>query len=246
MSDQLFKKLDTAPVYRLVYDAIEQQIAGGQLRKGDLLPTETKLAEQFGVNRSSVREGIRLLEQSGLVERKTGKRLKVSLPPFDDLASRASRALLLHEVTFRELWEASIGIEPLAARYAAERITAAEIAELRRNISQMEKSLTSVKRVVELDIEFHNILVSATRNRALTLAREPISMLFIPAGRAILPKIRTQDRIVHAHRMIVDALEKRDSDAAHDWMRRHIEDFLRGFSRTGLNLDKALGQLHIE
>ena len=65
--DHEFGKLERLPAYRLVYDAIEGQILSGRLRVGDPLPPEVQLAGQFGVNRSTVREGIRLLEQSGLV-----------------------------------------------------------------------------------------------------------------------------------------------------------------------------------
>jgi len=61
-----FTRIERAPAYKLVYDAIEKQIFAGRLKVGDPLPAETTLAEQFGVNRSTVREGIRLLEQSGL------------------------------------------------------------------------------------------------------------------------------------------------------------------------------------
>ena len=243
VGEQSFKKIETAPVYRLVFDAIEQQIVLGQLRKGDLLPTETELAEQFGVNRSTVREGIRSLEQSGFVERNASKRLQVTIPHFVDLASRASRALKLHAVTFRELWEASTAIEPVTVRYAVERITPGQIAELRRNLAAMEKAIARVDRVVELDIEFHDILAQAACNRALVLAREPISLLFMPAGRAILPKLRTQGRIVSAHRAILEAVERRDAMEAETWMRRHMEDFRRGFERTGLDIDLPLDQI---
>jgi len=235
----MFDKIEAVPVYRRVFDSIERQIVSGQLRKGDLLPTETQLAEQFGVNRSSVREGIRLLEQSGFVERKSGKRLKVTVPHIAELASRASRALLMYEVTFRELWEGSLAIEPVVARCAAERITSDEIRQLQQNIEQMEKA-GSPKRVVELDIEFHDLLAKAARNRALILAREPISLLFMPAGRAILPKLKTQQRIIDAHRAIVEAIERRDVDEAQQWMERHIRDFRRGYEQTGLDMDAPL------
>ena len=90
--DTEFGKFERAPAYRLVYDAIEGQILSGRLRVGDPLPPEIQLAGQFGVNRSTVREGIRLLEQSGLVERDGGKRPRISSPHFLDLASSASRA----------------------------------------------------------------------------------------------------------------------------------------------------------
>lgn len=237
---QTFKRLETAPVYRLVYDAIEQQIVNGELKPGVLLPTETHLAEQFGVNRSTVREGIRMLEESGLVQRKSGQRLQVTIPHLDATAARTSRLLRLHEVTFRELWEASIAIEPVVARYAAERISADELQKLEENIAEMESASNNHVEVVRLDIEFHNIIAQAARNRALMLAREPISQLFMPAGKAILPRLKTQKRIIDAHHALLKALRARDADEATAWMHRHIADFKRGFEQTGLDIEKPL------
>ena len=67
MQHREFSRLERAPAYRLVYDAIEKQIFTGTLKVGDPLPAETLLAEQFGVNRSTVREGIRLLVIGGAI-----------------------------------------------------------------------------------------------------------------------------------------------------------------------------------
>ena len=237
---QAFKKLDTPPAYRMVFDAVEQQIMDGRLKQDDLLPTETQLAEQFGINRSTVREGIRLLEQSGLVERRSAKRLAIAVPHMTELATRTSRALKLHKVTFRELWEASLAIEPVVARHAAERITAEELERLRENLYEMEALAGSPVDVVRLDIAFHDMLAQSTRNRALILAREPISLLFMPAGMHILPRLRTEQRVIDAHRAILRALQSHRQTAAETWMRRHIEDFRRGFERTGLDLDRPL------
>ena len=240
MPPQVFKKLDAPPAYRLVFDAVEQQIMDGRLKQDDLLPTETQLAEQFGINRSTVREGIRLLEQSGLVERRSAKRLAIAVPHMTDLATRTSRALTLHQVTFRELWEATLAVEPVVARYAAERITPEEIGLLTENVREMEALAANPMDVVRLDIAFHDLLARSTRNRALMLAREPISLLFMPAGMHILPRLQTQNRVIDAHRAILRALQNHRQASAETWMRRHIEDFRRGFERTGLDLDRPL------
>lgn len=235
-----FKRLDVLPAYRLVCDAVEREIVAGRLRQGDKLPTESALAQQFGVNRSTVREGIRLLEQSGLVRREGGKRLHVSLPHARELATRASRALVMHQVTFRELWEAAIEIEPITVGLAVGRCGADEIASLESTILQMESSGDDIDRFVRLDISFHDLIAKASRNRVLQLAREPLSLLFLPAGRAILPRLRTQKRVIDAHRVIAAALASGDRAEAERWMRRHMEDFRRGYERTGLDLDKPL------
>lgn len=241
--ENTFSKLDSAPAYRMVYDAIEELIMTGKLKSGDLLPTETEMATHFGINRSTLREGIRLLEQGGLVQRQSAKRLHVAVPHMRELASRTSRALRLHQVTFRELWEASIATEPIAARYAAERITDEEIAALEHNLSEMKSHVGDVAQSVRLDIQFHDLIAQATRNRVLMLAREPVSLLFMPAGLVILPRLHTEKRVVDAHRMILDALRKHDKDVAESWMRKHIDDFRRAFEKTTLDMDQPLDSL---
>src|SRR5437773_5296000 len=62
-----FDRINAIPAYQLVADAIEREILARRIRPGEPIGTEAQLVKQFGVNRSTVREGIRLLEQSGLI-----------------------------------------------------------------------------------------------------------------------------------------------------------------------------------
>ena len=100
-----YERIVPRPAYKVVSDAIEAKIAAGELKVGDRLPTEADLSSALGVNRSTVREGIRLLEESGIVERRAGRRLFVVVPSTFDLAERTSLALQLARISFRELWE---------------------------------------------------------------------------------------------------------------------------------------------
>ena len=241
-------RLERAPTYRLVFDAIERRILSGHLKIGDPLPTEMELAEQFGVNRSTVREGIRLLEQEGLISRDGGKRPRISAPHYQDLASAASRALVLHAVTFSELWEASMLIEPATAELAATNIGAEALERLADNLQAMEIAVADlesgasfdVEAFVALDREFHEILAEASRNRVLMLAHEPVTTLFIPAGRIILPRLKTWRRVLDAHRRIYAYLADHDAAGAREWMRKHMDDFRRGYAMTGLDFDTPL------
>ena len=84
------------------------------------MPAESLLARQFGVNRSTVREGIRQLENEGLVRREGRKRLCVTVPDQRDLAPRVIRTMVMHQVTFGELWDAALVLEPACASLCAE------------------------------------------------------------------------------------------------------------------------------
>src|ERR1051326_9071141 len=120
---QKFPRVNATPAYQQVAEAIERQILAGRVRPGDPLGTEAELVKQFGVNRSTVREGIRLLEQGGLVRRDSSRRLWIGLPHYERLATRMSPALVLHEVTFRELYEAAMPIQVATIEAAVERAT---------------------------------------------------------------------------------------------------------------------------
>ncbi|MGN6464749.1 MAG: FadR/GntR family transcriptional regulator [Rhizobiaceae bacterium] len=245
MSDSIFDKLTINPAYRVVADAIEQNIVEGRLKVGDRLPAETEIAKQFGVHRSTVREGLRLLEESGLVSRVGRMTLEVRLPHFRELATRASRALSMHQVTFQELWDASMITEPAIAERAAEHISGDELDALKANIAAMEACGEQTEQFVKLDIEFHDIIAKASRNKVFRLMREPISLLFLPAGQTILPTIKTYERVIEAHRRIHQALAARDKAVAQEWMTRHMADFRRGYLRTGANPDRPLRPPHI-
>ncbi len=65
----LFRPIDVAPAYQKVADAIEREIVNGRIKPGDPIGTEHDLVRQFGVNRSTIREGIRVLEEGGLISR---------------------------------------------------------------------------------------------------------------------------------------------------------------------------------
>jgi DNA-binding FadR family transcriptional regulator len=243
-----FSRIERAPAYRLVYDALEREIFAGRLRAGDPLPAETQLAEQLGVNRSTVREGIRLLEQSGLVERNGGKRPRISVPHYLALASSASRALVLHSVTFRELWEASMVLEPSIAHRAARHADARGLAELSANLEEMSGAVERIESggpadvtgFVGLDREFHEILAKIAGNRVLALAHESVTSLFIPAGQIILPKLRTYRRVLDAHRYIFECLRTQDADGARNWMHKHMDDFRRAYEMTEMSMDAPL------
>ena len=83
-----FDRINAIPAYQLVADAIEREILARRIRPGEPIGTEAQLVKQFGVNRSTVREGIRLLEQSGLIHRDSGRRLMATLPHYSRLLQK--------------------------------------------------------------------------------------------------------------------------------------------------------------
>lgn len=242
-----FKRIDVAPAYQKVADAIEREIVNGRIKPGDPIGTEQELVAQFGVNRSTVREGIRVLEEGGLIRRDSSRRLYACMPRYNKLASRLSRALVLHEVTFRELYEAAKVLEIASIEFATEHATDAHISEIALNIERAEQAVGNLAAFSELDAEFHGLIAKAGQNRVLQLAREPAGLLFFPTTEMIVRNVpEGVPRLIAAHHHLLDAIRKRDKETGMLWMRRHVEDWRRGFERTGTSLDRPVELMYME
>lgn len=237
-TDDLFTPLKVPSAYEMVAQSIEREIMAGRLRPGDEVGTEAELVRQFGVNRSTVREGIRVLEQSGLVRREAGRRLFVSLPRWRNLSTRMSRAMVLQEVTFTEVLDAARVLEMGIARAAAENANAEDIAALEENLAQTRGVAALPEQLAAMDEAFHKLVARATHNRVLELAREPAALLFFPTSALIFRNVReAPGRLLQAHERLVGAIRAGDAQEAENWMQRHLRDWMKGYRRTGRDPD---------
>ncbi len=240
-----FDKIQVPSAYRLVADAIEREIVTGRLRAGDAIGTEIELGRQFGVNRSTVREGIRALEESGLVSRGPDRRLYASLPRYSRLSSRMSRAMILHEVTFRELYDASLALEIASVEQAVAKASPEILEAMERNLTAAEAVMDNPVRLSELDTDFHALIAKASGNRVLELAREPASLLFFPTAELVCRRVpEGAPRMQEAHRAILEALKAGDAAQARTWMRRHLTDWRKGFEKAGRDLDEPVERIY--
>lgn len=246
MSENLaysFSPLKRPPAYQVVSEKMREAILAGRIQAGDLLPTETELAEQFGVTRSTVREAIRLLEQSGLLGRAGRKRLAVRLPTLESASRSISAALQMHRVTFKDLWEVSMGLEPLAARLACATIDDTHKLLLAKNLERTRAALDDDEELLEAEIEFHDLVAHATRNHALLLARQPLNQLFYPAYRPVIEGLKPSKRILESHQRIHDAILADDPDTAARWAEKHMLDFRRGILMAKLDFEGPVSPL---
>ncbi|GGA17359.1 FadR/GntR family transcriptional regulator [Neptunicoccus cionae] len=229
--------------YRQFADEIEAQIMQGTLKPGERLPGEVELAQLFGVTRSTVREGLRQLESEGLVHRPTPRRLEVALPQTDKLASRSSRAMVLMNVTFRELWQVALETEPLAAELAARQGPPEALAELKDIHARLVAAKDDVAETTRLDTLFHTQVAEMSQNRVLCLVREPLTLLLYQGFIQITPSVpQAIERQIVAHSQIVDAIEAKDPERARNWAHRHIQDFWRGIQIAGLQDEPSISK----
>lgn len=238
-----FETLTLEPAYRKVAAALLERITDRSLSAGDRLPSETELARQFGVNRSTVREALRELESSGVLARSRGsKRMMVTRPGHRHVAEGVSRALSLADVSVQDVWEGLTLLEPPIAEAAARRRTAVDVAALESTAhdfathsEQRTEATTHVGR-------FFRAVGEATHNRVLMLAHEPLIQLLEPSLYAMIDRVpQARQRIVTAQKRLAEAIAARDATAANGWMAKHIRDFRRGYELAGIDLEHRVG-----
>ena len=237
-----FSPLDREPAYMKVYRAIEQNIAEGVLADGEALPIEAELCEQFQVTRSTVREGLRLLQQSGLIARGARKKLLVRKPDSTDVALAASRSLALGGVTFNEVWDALSNYYPLAVRLATERLTTSRIDELAGVRATMAAAPESDEATtVACAEEFFHGIARGLDNKVMLAMLVSLNMMIGESLRLVIGRApNARSRILTAQGHIIDGFRRRDGVFASQWMSRHIADLKRGYLVADVDMDQPI------
>lgn len=238
----LFDPVERAPAYIKVSSAIEHKILSRVLRDGDVLPAELELAQQFRVHRSTVREALRQLESAGLVARPPGaKRMIVSRPQASKVASGMRHALVMHQVSFVDVWEAMMVIEPEVAALAAIRRNQADLVALTQISEAFRDSPEGDPDSVNIVATFFEQLGAASRNQVLVLAKQSLAQVLAPSLARMIDTVpQARARITDAQRRIITAVRDKNADEARKWMSKHVRDFKRGYEVAGISPDTPI------
>lgn len=232
-----------ARAYEQLAALLRERITSGDLRVGERLPSESSLAEQAGVSRSTVREALRTLQEAGLIERASPRVMVVASRTDDPVFRELRHALRRRNVTFHHLHEALVTLEPELARFAAMRADASDIASLRDAIAAQERHLDHFKEWSRLDVEFHLAIAEVSANPALIIAREPITQLLLPTLHRFMDSRSMTEHATRYHRRIVGEIEAGDPDTAASVTRRHINDFRTAWEKRGLDFHQEILEL---
>lgn len=221
-------KIAVPKMAELVADKIRGQIARGEFKAGDSLPSETELMEQFGIARPTMREAIRILESESLISTRRGSQSgpKVRAVDASALARRAGLLLQMRGTTFPDLYEAQTAIETNAVALAARRRTKADLADLRKLIAEA-RQVVDVVDFAPIAASFHVALVRASKNRTLTLMAEMLHSLAFEVYRVQMTRIRpigdkVRSASIELYEHVTDRIEARDVEGAREvWGREH-------------------------
>lgn len=220
----MYLPIQSERLYERILSQIEQRIEAGGLKVGDQLPSERELAEQFAVSRTAVREAVKALRQKGLVEIRPGRGTFITNGTSD--AIRNSLGMLMKMDTTKgsgNLVEVREILEPEIAALAASRITDEYISAMQDAVNIMDTALDNVEVFVEADLDFHLALAEGTQNPFIPILMDSIiDLLREQRKRTGLTEGGLHRGQIH-HKKILDAVTRRDSQAARQAMQDHLK-----------------------
>ena len=219
--------------------AFKEMIAEGSLIPGQRLPPERDLAESFGVARSSLRQALKVLEIMGVISQRVGDGTYLKTDAAAILGEPMEFLILLDGITFHELMEARLIVEPELTARAAARATSDDIEELETVLKAMEAALDHPAKFVVQDLLFHHTIFRIAANRVcglmFTVVHQSLAKLI-----QLTSKVVPAEHTLKLHRRIFLAIRKRDAEEARRRMTEHLED-AQGLLRNAAERQRPAG-----
>jgi DNA-binding FadR family transcriptional regulator len=199
-------------------DRLGEAIVAGRYAPGSSIPPEPTLCDEFGVSRTVVREAVKSLVAKGLLV--TGPKVGTRVLPseswnwFDpDVVAWQSKAGLTRDF-LRDLQELRRIVEPAAVRLAAERATAADIAEIEAAYAGMKDAIENGGDYVASDLRFHQGLLRACHNRMVVQMSKALGALLRTSFEISTSRPDGPFHSLPLHRAVLDAVIARAAPKA--------------------------------
>lgn len=208
------------PLREMVYEELKMQILTGAIVPGTRM-MEVELAKEIGVSRTPIREAIRKLEKEGLV----------TIEP-----RRGAYASQISTEDMVEILEVRQNMEGLAAFFAASRMKPEQLAELKDVSNKYNTAVCegNMENMIKHDTRFHRIIVESCNNKILEQMIEQLQELVLRFRYIYYDNFRRAENMPEEHKMIMDAIENGDADAARDAADVHIDRLKEMVIREGV------------
>jgi GntR family transcriptional repressor for pyruvate dehydrogenase complex len=208
----------------IVISKIKELINSGVLKPGDKLPAERKLASEFGVGRTQVREALHKLEFYGIIKTLPQSGSVVNGLDINTLDGLISDVLNLQDYDFFSLVETRVVLETNAIRLCAERCTESDIAKLEKAHENYVACFDTPDRV-SADFAFHRAIAEACHNPVF----KAMLMIVIPDILTIYQRDRIcapNKNLIIEHEQMLNAIKAKDGDQAVKIMNQHLQAVL--------------------
>lgn len=219
----------------LIIEQLKSWLNTGQLKPGDRLLSERKLAEQFGASRSHVREAIKKLEFYGILKTLPQSGTFVAALDISALEGLISDALHIETYDFYSLAETRLLLEVSAIRLCCERRTEEDLKLIEMRLRLCDAKIRAGEPAVEEDLNFHRQIATASKNQVLKSMMLIITPDLMTNYRKfwICDNSRRQNSSITAleHELMFEYIRKQDADAAEIIMRQHLAGVMEFASR---------------
>ena len=209
--------------FEAAIEHLTEAIERAGLRTGDRLPKEGMLAEQLGISKPTLRQALRVLELSGLVEVRRGKSGGIFV--VTDLVPSVAifTAVKLEEEAAVDVLRARRVLERAVVHEAMRTATPGDLVELERTVELLERHLGERPSVMRADAMFHRALVRSCRNETIQAAMRGVARGLSPIRDAYSGGVAYDRRTLDVHRRQIDAMRRHDEGA----LERVLDDHFR-------------------
>lgn len=230
---EMFSPVNVNRVSQVIVDQIKLLIRDGKLQPGDRLPSERDLCQRFGVSRVTIREALRVLEASGLVEIRVGARggAFLTTPTAERLGEGLADLLVLSPLTAATVTEARMVVELGILPLVVERATEQDVKDLFAMIDEGAAALEAGSYTMGMSAAFHVRVAKCTHNPAIEMLVQSFHgpmLMSLREAQVAAPLMGHKG--TEEHRALAEAIKGRDLEAAQDVMRVHLS---RTASRVG-------------
>lgn len=219
------KPIKKVRVGEQVFQQMKGLLISGEWRPGDKLPSETELAEQFGISRITVRQALQRLSTLNLIETRLGEGSFVKTVEIDQPLDNLISIAYLGTKTQSQVLEFRTILEVASAGLAAIRAGDEDLLLLQENLSHM-KAIAAQKdddAFSDLDLEFHTAIGQITKNPLIIRTNSILRDVLEPSMKEVIQRMGYETALRY-HAQIIDAIRQKDSALAEDLMRKHIEE----------------------
>ena len=203
----MYSVIKSTPLHSQMYEILKNQILTGVIKAGEKIQ-ENKIAQNFGISRSPIREALRMLQQDGLVVNAFGGLIVISL--------------MLEDI--EKIYQCRLTMEGYAARLCAARITKELAAELHtcieRAISFHEQKDSD--QIIRYNTMFHDGIIQGCDNKYLQSLIDRNKALVLLARTHEFRTYMRSGEYLKEHLQLLEIMKKHDCEAAEATMRQHV------------------------
>lgn len=198
-----------------------EKLLNGDLVIGDKLPSERDLSEELKISRTTLREGLKILDLMNVIK-KEGKKNTISLNDSNLLKESLEIHICTKDIDYLELLEIRSILETETVILAAKKAQKENITELEESLKKMKSNKNNFKQYVLNDVKFHINLAKSTQNNVFLEIYSLIQELLKEYQLKIIKEKNILEKSLEHHKIILKAIKDKNPQKAKEIMKEHL------------------------